>query len=133
MNYAKDQLFALRPHGSNCICLLHLFIAIKLITVLITPYNGTAVQNVRIFLKNCQSSCNKSDEISDVIKDMDLDALVITETWLTGNVSDQKIVGDVTPVGYSFHHAARVSKKGGRVGILLCDSWKYKNPFAFSG
>jgi len=49
---------------------------------------------------------------------MDLDALVITETWQTGNVSDKKIVGDVTPVGYSFHPAARIVKKGGGVGIL---------------
>ena len=60
----------------------------------ITPYNGTAVQNVNVDLINCQSICNKSDEISDVVKDMDLDALVIAKTWLTGNVSDQKIVGD---------------------------------------
>ena len=42
---------------------------------------------------------------------------VITETWLTDNVSDQKLVGDVTSAGYSFHHAARIYKKGGRVGI----------------
>ena len=49
---------------------------------------------------------------------MDLDALVITETWLTGNVSDQKSVGDVTPAGYSFYHAARIHKKVGGVGIL---------------
>ena len=74
----------------------------------ITPYNGTAVQNVSIGLINCQSIFNKSDEISDVVKDMDLDALVITETWLTDNVSNQKIVGDVTPAGYSFHHTARI-------------------------
>jgi len=52
--------------------------------------------------------CNKSDEISDVVKDMDLDVLVITGTWLTGNVSDQKTVGDVTPAGYPFHHAGRI-------------------------
>ena len=51
---------------------------------------------------------------------MNSDALVITEPWLTGNVSDQKTVGDVTPVGYLFHHAARIHKKGGGVGILLC-------------
>jgi len=31
---------------------------------------------------------------------MDLDAFIITETWLTGNVSDQKIIREVTPVGY---------------------------------
>ncbi|KAK2151927.1 hypothetical protein LSH36_345g00012 [Paralvinella palmiformis] len=57
-------------------------------------------------------------------KQIGSDALVITETWLTGNVSDQKIVGDVTPAGYSFHHAARIHKKGGGVGILLRDSLK---------
>ena len=79
----------------------------------ITPYNGTAVQNVSIGLINCQSICNKSDEISDVVKDMDLDALVITETSLTGNVSDQKIVGDVTPAEHLFHQAARIHRQKG--------------------
>ena len=83
----------------------------NLITVPVTPYNGTDVQNC-IGLINCQSICNKYDEVSDVVKDMDLDAIVITETWLTGNVSEQKIVGDVTPAGYSFNHAAGIHKKG---------------------
>jgi len=84
------------------------FHASNLITVPITRYNGTAVQNASIGLINCQSICNKADEISDVIKDMDLDVLVITETWLIGNVSGQKIVSDVTPAGYSFRHAALI-------------------------
>jgi len=61
------------------------FDANNLITVPITPYNGTAVQHVNIGLINCQPICNQSDKISDVIKEMDLDVLVITETWLTGN------------------------------------------------
>ena len=64
--------------------------ASNLITVSITPYNGTAVQNVSIGLINCQSICYESIEISDVVKDMDLDAIVITETWLTGNITVQK-------------------------------------------
>ena len=80
--------------------------ASNLITVPVTTYNATAVRNVSIGLNNYQSICNKSDEISDVIKDMDFDVFFITYTWLTGNASDQKIVGDVTPAGYSFHHAA---------------------------
>ena len=113
MNYTRDQLLALRPYGGNTICLaMHPRSgkhpkqigsdASNLITVLITPHNGTGVQNVSIARINCQSICNKSDEISDVVKDMDLDALVITETWLTGNVSDQKIAGDVTPAFSGF-------------------------------
>jgi len=64
----------------------------NLIIVPIKQYSGTAVQNVSIGPTNCHSICNKSDEISDVIKYMDLDALVITETWLTGNVSEQKML-----------------------------------------
>ena len=44
---------------------------------------------------------------------MDLDVLLITETWWTGNVSDQKIVDGVTPAGYSFDHATGIHKKGG--------------------
>jgi len=58
-----------------------------------------------------QSVCDKSDEIPYVVEDMDLDTLVITETWLTGNVSAENIVGEVTPAGCSFHHAARNHKK----------------------
>ena len=62
---------------------------------------------------------------------MDLDDLVITETYLTGNVSDQKIVGDVTPAGYSSHHAARIHKKGEGVCIFLLDSLNCETHFRF--
>jgi len=44
---------------------------------------------------------------------MDPDALVITETWLTGYFSERR-VGEMIPAGYLFHHAARIHKK---------DSW----------
>ena len=90
MNYSRDQLLALRPYyGGNTIRLAMRsrsgkhskqigFDASNLITVPITPYNGTAVQNVSIGIISCQSICNKSDEISDVVKDIDIDAFVIT-------------------------------------------------------
>ena len=55
---------------------------------------------------------------------MDLDALIITENWLTCNVLDQNSVVEVTPAGYSFDHTARIHKKGGGVGILLRNSLK---------
>ena len=54
--------------------------ASNLNNVPITPSNGTAVENESIDLINCQSICNKSDEISDIVKEMDLDVLVIIET-----------------------------------------------------
>jgi len=55
MNYTRDQLLALRPYGGNTICLAmrpgsgkhpKQSDASNLINVPITPYNGTAVQNV---------------------------------------------------------------------------------------
>ena len=141
MNYTKNQLLAIRPYGGNTICLAMRprsgkhpkeigSDASNLITVPITQYNYTTVQNVSIGLINCQSIFNKYDEIYDVVKDMDLDALVITEAWLTGIVTDQKI-GDVTPAGYSFHHAAWIHKKGEGVGFLLRDSLKRETHLRF--
>ena len=142
MNYTKDQLVALHPYSSNTICLAMRTRsgkhpkqigcnATNLINVPITPCNGTAVQNVSIGIINCRSIFNKSDETSDVVKNKDLDALAIAKTWLTGNVSDQRIVGDVTPAGYSFHHAVRIHKKGGGVCIIIRDSLKCETHLRF--
>ena len=77
------------------------------------------------------SICKKSPEISDVVKNMDLDAVIIIETWQTNNASNQKIVSDVTPVGYPFHYTARINKRVERVGILLRDSLSVKPICAF--
>jgi len=57
MNYTRDQFLALRPYGGNTTCLTMSprsgkhpkqigSDASNLITVPITPYNGTAVQNI---------------------------------------------------------------------------------------
>ena len=54
-----------------------------------------------------------------MVGDVSFDALVVPETWLAGGVSDQKIAGDVTPAGYSFHHTACTHRKGGRVETLI--------------
>ena len=55
---------------------------------------------------------------------MDLDALIITETWLTGIDSDHRIIGDLTPDGYTFPHAPQTHRKGGGVDILWRDTLK---------
>ena len=82
----------------------HLFLSI--IKLAIRP------QRLGNDLISCQLTYNKLDGIFDVVTDMVLDALVIIETWLTGNVSNQNIVGDMSPAGYSFNHAVRIHKKG---------------------
>ena len=55
----------------------------------------------------------------------------LLQTWLTGNISDQNIVGEVTPAWYSFHHVARIYKRDGRVDIPLRDSLKCEIHFHF--
>ena len=54
---------------------------------------------MNIGLVNCQSVCNKCYDMADYVKDLALVALVITETWLTGNDSDHNIIGDLTREG----------------------------------
>jgi len=78
----------------------------NLIAVPITPYNDTTLQNVTIGLINCQSICNKSDELSDVGKNMEFDNLVIKNGY----------------AGYSFQYVART---------LLRDSLKCETHLRF--
>ena len=80
-----------------------------------------------IGLVNCQSVCNKCDDIADYVKDLDLDALVITETWLTGKDSDHRIIGDLTPDGYTFRHVPHTQRKGDGVGIVYRHSFKTRH------
>ena len=52
--------------------------------------------------------------------------LFITETWLTGNFSDQK---KLLVCDSSWIFIPRIHKKGGEVGILLRDSLKCETHF----
>ena len=96
------------PHCSN---------AQNLVCVPGTPSYSKSVQKtpLKIGLINCQSLCNKCVEVVDVVGEESFNAFVVTKTWLTGGISDQKIVVDVTSVGYSFYHAARIHRKVGGV------------------
>ena len=67
------------------------------------------VNTMNIGLEDCQSVCSKCDDIADYVKDLNLNALVIT---------------DLTPDGYTFRPAQRTHRKGGRVGILYRDTLK---------
>ena len=84
------------------------FVFFGIVPVIITSYPTYNV-SVRIDLINCQSVSNKRDETVDVDGEVGFDAADVTKTWLTGDISGKKIVGDMTPVGYSFHHAAHTN------------------------
>ena len=56
--------------------------------------------------------------IADYVKDLDLDALVITEIWLTGKDSDHRNIDDLTPDRYAFRHAPRTHRRYGSCHII---------------
>ena len=79
--------------------------------------NGTGIH---IHLMNACSVANKTAIISEYATD-NVDMLAITETWMKHN--DPVTANELTPPGFSLHHAPRVGRVGGGVGIL------YKNEF----
>ena len=54
----------------------------NLISATITLSNtaNVHVENIRIYTINCHLICNKCDGVSAVVKDVDLDVLIITDT-----------------------------------------------------
>ena len=67
-------------------------------------------------LLNARSVRNKGHAMCETIFDRELDALFLTETWLSE--SDDVPITDLTPNGYRFLHVARKSKRGGGVGLV---------------
>ena len=65
---------------------------------------------------NCQSVCNKSDQIVDHLVEHELDILSLTETWLKDD--DSLAAANITPAGYNLIHVPRKHRRGGGVGLL---------------
>ena len=76
-------------------------------------------KNISIQLLNARSIGNKSDEISEVILDKDLDILVITETWMKKGDTDSFAARNMTPNGYQLLHTPRLKKPGGGVAVIM--------------
>ena len=69
---------------------------------------------------NACSVANKTSIISEYATE-NVDILAITETWMKPD--DPVTASDLTPPGFSLHHAPRTGRVGGGVGVL------YKNEF----
>jgi hypothetical protein len=98
----------------------------------LTPLSGERAtsnhqfsKNVSMCLLNPWSICNKSLEINDFISDQDLDILAITETWLSGNITDNAVISALLPKGYSIIHQPRLTRGGG-TGVIFRDNIKIK-------
>ena len=74
-------------------------------------------------LFNLQSVTNKTILICELIDEHCLDFLILTETWLSGTLSDKSKIKELTPPSYKFVHNPRLSRGGG-VGMILKKSFK---------
>ena len=49
---------------------------------------------------------------------------MLTETWLSDNISDNSKITEMTPKTHAFHHIPRQNRVGGGVGVFLSKSFK---------
>lgn len=77
-------------------------------------------------LLNSRSVRNKTLILKDYVVEHDIDVLALTETWLQPDNTDDLVIKELCPTGYSFLHAPRSTGRGGGVGVLFKDSLKMK-------
>ena len=72
-------------------------------------------------LVNIQSVGNKTVELYDLIIENKYDICMLTETWLSDNISDSAKIAEMTPRTHTFYHVPRTGSTGhgGGVGIFL--------------
>ena len=75
--------------------------------------------NLKCGLINIQSVGNKTIKIRNLINELELDVLLLTETWLQGNISDSSRIKELKPYTHNFYHIPRKTKGGGGVGAVV--------------
>jgi len=81
--------------------------------------NTRTLPTVTIGAINCRSINNKASLIIDHIIDNNLDAIALTETWMSStDICNAPVINSITKHGYRFHHRPRASGKGGGVAII---------------
>ena len=74
---------------------------------------------LRCNLINIQSVGNKTNKIKSLIVDNKLDICMLTETWLSNNISDNSKISEMTPKSFDLYHIPRDDRNGGGVGVLI--------------
>ena len=66
---------------------------------------------------------NKTIKIRNIINDENLDACMLTETRLKGDIGDSSKIKELTPKTPYFFHTPRSGKSGGGVGVIVTKSF----------
>ena len=80
-------------------------------------------ESLQFCLLNPWSVCNKADEINDFVVEKGLDLLALTETWLSGDITDDPVISALLPAGFSILHNPRKTRGGG-TAVVYRDSLK---------
>ena len=79
--------------------------------------NTTTASDVRLGVMNVSSLGNKMDCVIDHITDNRLDIVGITETWLSNNDKNNRLVGNTClDSGYTLHNCPRNTGRG----VVVC-------------
>ena len=84
--------------------------------------------NIILGTINIQSIKSKELQLVDLLEDYSLDALIITETWLTNNDNDTQWL-ETTPLNrgpYNLIHANRPSGRGGGLALITKSCYTVK-------
>ena len=84
--------------------------------------------NITLGTINIQSIKSKELQLIDLLEDYSLDALVVTETWLTNNEHDTQWL-ETTPLNrtpYNLIHANRPNGRGGGLALITKNCYTVK-------
>jgi hypothetical protein len=56
--------------------------------------------------------------LNDLCLEKNIDILLITETWLNGDKSDDPIINELLPCGYKVIQQPRIGQRGGGIAII---------------
>ncbi|HBK70179.1 MAG TPA: hypothetical protein DDZ39_00730 [Flavobacteriaceae bacterium] len=82
------------------------------------------MNEILVSLLNVRSINNKETELQEMIKELNIDILCLTETWLTNTPVDDIIIKKMLPNDYIFIKESRTTGRGGGIGFVIRKSIK---------
>ena len=86
---------------------------------------------IKFAVGNANSVNKKSASICDFVISMHIDILVITETWLNGDLHGNNTIAEIlnTLKDFDFRNVPRVNRAGGGAGVLLRKGFKVSRKY----